>query len=275
MTKIVLDAEAFKALASDTRLHILKALDARPLTVSELSRLLELNKATVFEHLKQLMAADLAKREDDPARKWVYYRLTWKGKNVLHPENAQIFLMLGLAALGLGGAVLQTAYLAQLWIAQKGILSTSQADLAGGDESQNLRQIESDGDAASPEPHSASSSTTDQPAAAGAPASSSASSGAADKASGSGGQDNVGEADVLPIAPDDSAASTEGPAWWEPLTSNYFLTLLGVLVFLGLLTLIIWTLYGGQRKERAEIRRRLGTLPADVNASEPTIGSAA
>src|SRR5919109_2428204 len=125
MTKIVLDAEAFKALASDTRLQILKALDARPLTVSELSRLLGLNKATVFEHLKQLMTAELAKREDDPARKWVYYRLTWKGKNVLHPENAQIFLMLGMGALGLGVGFFQTAYLAQLWMREKTSLVSS------------------------------------------------------------------------------------------------------------------------------------------------------
>ena len=40
MSKIVLDSEAFKALASDTRLEILKALDVRRLTVSELGRAL-------------------------------------------------------------------------------------------------------------------------------------------------------------------------------------------------------------------------------------------
>lgn len=106
MSQIVLDAEAFKALSSDTRLHILKALDARPLTVSELGRLLDLNKATVFEHLKQLVAAQLVKRGDEE-RKWVYYRLTWKGRNVLHPENVQFMLLLATATLSVGGLVAQ------------------------------------------------------------------------------------------------------------------------------------------------------------------------
>src|SRR5581483_11839126 len=107
MAQVVLDAEAFKALSSDTRLQILKALDARPLTVSELGRLLALNKATVFEHLKQLSAAQLVKKGDDEGRKWVYYKLTWKGRNVVHPENVQFMLMLATATLSLGGLFFQ------------------------------------------------------------------------------------------------------------------------------------------------------------------------
>ncbi len=282
MTKIVLDAEAFKALASDTRLQILKALDARPLTVSELSRLLNLNKATVFEHLKQLMAADLAKREDDPARKWVYYHLTWKGKNILHPENAQIFLMLGMAALGLGGAVLQTAYLAQLWLQGNNSLSSPSsgpsADLVS-DMSESRLVEDSNDNAAQHEPQAAQGSSTADPAPAGAPASSTSASGAggqADKAGGGGNEDTVAEADVIPVNADESAmADTAGPAWWEPLTSNYFLTLMGVLVFLGLLTLIIWTLYGSQRNERLAMRTKIGTLPLDVNREEAALGQPA
>ena len=286
MTKIVLDAEAFKALASDTRLQILKALDARPLTVSELSRLLSLNKATVFEHLKQLMAADLAKREEDPARKWVYYRLTWKGKNVLHPENAQIFLMLGMAALGLGGAVLQTAYLAQLWLQEN--TSFSSASSAPSDlfsEQSENRMVEDGSDDAAAQqsatPHSGSSSAGD-PAAASAPPSGTGGSAASSpdqKVSGGAGgsSEAVMDADVVPVNGDESAGSggMQGPAWWEPLTSNYFLTLLGVLVFLALLTLIIWTLYGGQRKERLETRKKIQQLPLDVNQDEPRLGSPA
>ena len=279
MTKIVLDAEAFKALASDTRLQILKAVDARPLTVSELSRLLNLNKATVFEHLKQLMAADLTKREDDPARKWVYYRLTWKGKNVLHPENAQIFLMLGMAAMGLGAAVLQTAYLAQLWLQEKSSIA-SDASAPPGDLFSDMaesRIAEGDSDGTTP-PQSAQSNTSDSPAAAGAPASSSPAAGSdqADKAGGAGGSgDTVGEAVVIPVQADESAAAGSGQAWWEPLTSNYFLTLVGVLVFLGLLTLIIWTLHSGQRQERLEIRKKVAHLPIDVNKDEMPRGTLA
>lgn len=104
MSQIVLDLEAFKALSSDTRLAILKALDARPLTVSELGRLLDLNKATVFEHLKQLTAAELVKK-DDEGRKWIYYKLTWKGRNVVHPENVQFMLLLTTALVSLGGII--------------------------------------------------------------------------------------------------------------------------------------------------------------------------
>jgi DNA-binding transcriptional ArsR family regulator len=114
MAQIVLDAEAFKALSSDTRLQILKALDARRLTVSELGRLLDLNKATVFEHLKMLLAADLVKKEDE-GRKWVYYRLTWKGKNVLHPENVQFMLLLATSVLSIGGLVAQIGHLLAWW----------------------------------------------------------------------------------------------------------------------------------------------------------------
>jgi DNA-binding transcriptional ArsR family regulator len=129
MAKIVLDSEAFKALASDTRLQILKALDVRRLTVSELGRVLELNKATVFEHLKQLMAAELVKKEDE-GRKWIYYRLTWKGKNILHPENAQIFLTLSVAALGMGGSVFALGRALEWWAAgTDGLNAPEGADL--------------------------------------------------------------------------------------------------------------------------------------------------
>lgn len=115
MSKIVLDVEAFRALSSDTRLQILKALDARRLTVSELGRLLNLNKATVYEHLKQLSVADLVKKEDDEGRKWVYYKLTWKGKNVVHPENIQFTLLLATGALSVGGLVAQLGNVLNWW----------------------------------------------------------------------------------------------------------------------------------------------------------------
>jgi cbb3-type cytochrome oxidase subunit 3 len=69
----------------------------------------------------------------------------------------------------------------------------------------------------------------------------------------------------------DGAGSGDMAPWWEPLTSGYFLTLVGVLAFLGLLTLIIWTLYSGQRRERLETRSRIEALPADVNADETPV----
>ncbi|HVL87497.1 MAG TPA: winged helix-turn-helix domain-containing protein [Candidatus Thermoplasmatota archaeon] len=110
--KITLDREAFKALASDTRLSILKALDERPMTVSELGRKLELNKATVFEHLEKLVAVALIRKEEDVERKWVYYSLTWKGRRILHPERVTIAILLSTALGALTtGALFLAAYL--------------------------------------------------------------------------------------------------------------------------------------------------------------------
>lgn len=112
--RITLDREAFKVLASDTRLDILKALDERPMTVSELGRRLELNKATVFEHLEKLVGAGLVKKHDEE-RKWVYYSLSWKARRILHPERVTIalFFSTGLGAL-LSGVVVAGEYLRRL-----------------------------------------------------------------------------------------------------------------------------------------------------------------
>lgn len=91
--KITLDRETFKALASDTRLDILKLLDQRQMTVSELGRALGLNKATCFEHLSKLVEAGLVNKIEDE-RKWVYYQLSWKGRRILNPEKITFALLL-------------------------------------------------------------------------------------------------------------------------------------------------------------------------------------
>ncbi len=93
--KIKLSQDEFRVLASDTRIEILKHLDESQLTVSDLSRKLDMNKATVHEHLTKLMEVGLVKKDDSP-RKWVYYRLTWKGKNLLHPERVRVMVSLGI-----------------------------------------------------------------------------------------------------------------------------------------------------------------------------------
>ena len=101
--KITLDQESFRALASDVRVGILKRLDARRETVTDLSNLLALSKPTLLEHLEKLQSAGLVKRIDE-GRKWIYYELTVKGKKILHPERVAITLALGsavvLAAIG-------------------------------------------------------------------------------------------------------------------------------------------------------------------------------
>jgi len=121
LDKITLDREAFKALASDTRLDILKSLDQRQKTVTELSRELDLNKATVFEHLEKLTQVELVQKLEDE-RKWVYYQLTWKGRRILHPEKITIALLLSTSA----GAVVAAA--TSLWLWWRGSRVASQDD---------------------------------------------------------------------------------------------------------------------------------------------------
>ena len=88
-----MDQEAFKVLASETRIGILKELDKNQMTVSDLARSLDMSKATLFEHLEKLIKASLIKKKVGE-RKWVYYKLTWKGKNILHPERTRIAIVL-------------------------------------------------------------------------------------------------------------------------------------------------------------------------------------
>ncbi len=100
---ITLDQESFKALASEVRVDILKKLDERRQTVTDLSGLLSLSKPTLLEHLEKLQAAGLVKRVDE-GRKWIYYELSQKGRRLLHPEKVAIILALSgavvLAAIG-------------------------------------------------------------------------------------------------------------------------------------------------------------------------------
>jgi DNA-binding transcriptional ArsR family regulator len=93
MTKITLDRETFKALASDTRLDILKTLDGKNMGLNEIVKATNLNKATLHEHLTKLHGAGLIKRNERDGHKWVYYKLTWKGESLLHPENTKIVVL--------------------------------------------------------------------------------------------------------------------------------------------------------------------------------------
>lgn len=83
----------FKALASDTRLDILRALDGKKMGLKDISQATKLNKATLHEHLTKLAEAGLVKKKDREGHKWVYYRLTWKGEGLLHPENSRIVVL--------------------------------------------------------------------------------------------------------------------------------------------------------------------------------------
>jgi DNA-binding transcriptional ArsR family regulator len=114
--KITLDRRTFKVLASNTRTDILKALEGTQKTVSDLARDLNMNKATMYQHLEQLRQVGLVKRLDGKERmktvktgphqapthggprKWVYYKLSWKGRNIVNPGKVRFAVMLSMVA---------------------------------------------------------------------------------------------------------------------------------------------------------------------------------
>ena len=107
MPKVTLDRETFKALASDTRLEILRTLDGKNLGLKEISKATNLNKATLHEHLTKLHEAGLVKRKEREGHKWVYYKLTWKGESLLHPENTRIVVLFTTTFVALWIGILQ------------------------------------------------------------------------------------------------------------------------------------------------------------------------
>ncbi len=98
--KITLDRESFRSLASDTRISILKSLDRRRKTLTELSKEFRMSPSTVKEHMDKLCTANLTVQIDE-GHKWKYYELTRKGKNILHPEDTKIWILLSISALAM------------------------------------------------------------------------------------------------------------------------------------------------------------------------------
>ncbi|NUN11969.1 metalloregulator ArsR/SmtB family transcription factor [Candidatus Micrarchaeota archaeon] len=96
--KIVLDAASFKALSSDTRVSILKKLNDRRMTATELAEALSISVQAVSTHLSTMEEAGLVKRVDSH-RKWVYYELTDKGLNVANPGRKAFLVVLSVLAL--------------------------------------------------------------------------------------------------------------------------------------------------------------------------------
>ncbi len=103
--KVTLDQASFRALASETRVAILRALAEHQMTLTELSERLGISKPGVMKHLELLQEAGLVLR-DTPERKWIYYRLTTKGERILDPNKTRIMLALGFSvfAIALGAA---------------------------------------------------------------------------------------------------------------------------------------------------------------------------
>ena len=103
--KVTLDQASFRALASETRIAILRCLAERQMTLTEMAERLQISKPGVMKHLELLQEAGLVSR-DPPERKWIYYRLTTKGERILDPSRTRIMLALGFSIFAtiLGGA---------------------------------------------------------------------------------------------------------------------------------------------------------------------------
>ncbi len=101
--RITLDKKAFKALAGETRIKILKLLDKRRHTQTELAQNFGMAIPTVKQHLDELEKAGLVAGIEE-GRKWRYYELTDAGATVLNPERPRNWIVLSLLVLAvLGG----------------------------------------------------------------------------------------------------------------------------------------------------------------------------
>lgn len=72
----------FKALSDETRLRILKMLEARPLCVCEIQYVLKGSQPNVSHHLKTLADAGLVDSKRDGL--WIAYRIADKPETPLH-----------------------------------------------------------------------------------------------------------------------------------------------------------------------------------------------
>lgn len=104
MEQLPLDQPTLKALAGETRVKILKLLDRKPQTQSDISLALKMSLPTVAEHLNSLLHAELIEREET-TRKWKYYSLTQKARMLLHPHTGTIWFVLGLFLLSAAATV--------------------------------------------------------------------------------------------------------------------------------------------------------------------------
>lgn len=103
--KILLDLKSFVALSSKSRISMLKKLDARCMTITELSKTENLAKSTVHEHLNKLHNAGLVRKKNGN-HKWTYYELTEKGNAILHPhETNKVSILLFSSIMSFAGGL--------------------------------------------------------------------------------------------------------------------------------------------------------------------------
>ena len=104
MPQVTLPASSLEALASETRIRLLKSLVSHQRTLTQLTEAVGRDKAVTHRHLQKLLRGGFV--EKDERYSFTYYRLTWRGRGVVAPtENTRIALLLGSALAVLGGTV--------------------------------------------------------------------------------------------------------------------------------------------------------------------------
>jgi len=106
---IRLDRKSFEALAGQTRVKALKSLLRRRKTLTELSEELQLSPSTMKEHLDVLVDSELITQLDE-GRKWKYYELTRKGKQIAEPHELRVWIILGLSIVAAAASIFNLLY---------------------------------------------------------------------------------------------------------------------------------------------------------------------
>jgi len=127
--EIRLDRETFKALAADTRVSILKSLSKRRMTGAELASEVKLSPSTIKEHLDQLEKVCLIEQMDE-GRKWKYYALTHKGRQITATQrpSMRVWIVLGLSILGLAFTTLNIFFLGGTFAPHDQFMSAQSAE---------------------------------------------------------------------------------------------------------------------------------------------------
>lgn len=116
--KVEIDKQALFALASDSRIEILKALGPQRRTVTQLADAMGIDKAAVHRHLKKLEEGGFVVRDEDHG--FVYYGLSWKARDIISPgENTKIVIVFASGWLMVAGAFIA------IWAALAGMVDRS------------------------------------------------------------------------------------------------------------------------------------------------------
>ena len=78
-----MDPQAERLLLNETRAGIMNELSVADKIPTDLSHRLGKSKAAIVEHLAELIEAGLVEKLETPGKKFVYYRITQKGRQIL------------------------------------------------------------------------------------------------------------------------------------------------------------------------------------------------